>query len=150
LRVRISIIFLSKTAAAMAYLLYKCIRKQARESEAKKANPDGFENLGEDQHSPVPAGIAGLEDINITQRSETPMRQNGTQEKSYPAPETVATSTKTKEVTQTPEEKKAMRIYRAKLIGGLFFPFSVQALETTIIAAALPYIASDFSKQLFS
>jgi len=39
-----------------------------------------------------------------------------------------------------------MRIYRRKLIAGLFLPFSVQALETTIIAGALPFIASDFSK----
>lgn len=42
------------------------------------------------------------------------------------------------------EEKRAARIYRWKLIGGLFFPFSVQALDTTIVAGALPFIASDF------
>jgi hypothetical protein len=42
------------------------------------------------------------------------------------------------------EEKRAARIYRWKLIAGLFFPFSVQALDTTIVAGALPFIASDF------
>ena len=38
-----------------------------------------------------------------------------------------------------------MRIYRWKLIAGLSLPFSIQALETTIVAGALPFIASDFS-----
>ena len=45
----------------------------------------------------------------------------------------------------TKEEKKAMRIYRWKLILGLFLPFSIQALETTVLAGAYPFIASDFS-----
>lgn len=36
--------------------------------------------------------------------------------------------------------------YRWKLVLGLFLPFSVQALDLTIIAGALPFIASDFSK----
>lgn len=43
-------------------------------------------------------------------------------------------------------EKRAARIYRWKLIAGLFFPFTVQALDTTIVAGALPFIASDFRK----
>ena len=41
-------------------------------------------------------------------------------------------------------EKKALTKYRWKLIIGLFLPFLVQALDSTIIAGALPYIASDF------
>lgn len=44
------------------------------------------------------------------------------------------------------EEKHAATKYRWKLIAGLFFPFSVQALDTTIVAGALPFIASDFSE----
>lgn len=47
------------------------------------------------------------------------------------------------------EEKRAARVYRWKLIAGLFLPFSVQALDTTIVAGALPFIASDFSKLPF-
>lgn len=43
------------------------------------------------------------------------------------------------------EEKLAARSYRVKLIVGLFFPFALQALDVTIIASALPWIASDFS-----
>ncbi|TVY40815.1 Efflux pump [Lachnellula subtilissima] len=41
-------------------------------------------------------------------------------------------------------QKKALRKYRWKVIVGLSCPFLVQALDSTIIAGALPYIASDF------
>ncbi|KAJ5912356.1 hypothetical protein N7504_001239 [Penicillium tannophilum] len=47
----------------------------------------------------------------------------------------------------SPEEKaakKKRRVYRWKLILGLFGPFCLQSLDTTIIASALPYIAEDF------
>ncbi|TVY58870.1 Efflux pump FUS6 [Lachnellula cervina] len=41
-------------------------------------------------------------------------------------------------------QKKALTKYRWKVIIGLSCPFLVQALDSTIIAGALPYIASDF------
>ena len=44
-----------------------------------------------------------------------------------------------------PAEKKRLRNYRWKLIIGLCGPFTLQGLDTTIIASALPYIATDFS-----
>jgi len=43
-------------------------------------------------------------------------------------------------------EQLAARRYRIKLIIGLFFPFALQALDVTIVASALPWIASDFRK----
>ncbi|KAF5605930.1 multidrug transporter [Fusarium pseudoanthophilum] len=43
-------------------------------------------------------------------------------------------------------EKKAARIYRWKIILGLVAPFALQALDSTIIASALPWIASDFGE----
>jgi hypothetical protein len=43
-------------------------------------------------------------------------------------------------------EQLAARRYRIKLIIGLFCPFALQALDVTIVASALPWIASDFSK----
>jgi hypothetical protein len=52
--------------------------------------------------------------------------------------------------TISPEEaaeKKRRRTYRWKIILGLFAPFCLQSLDTTIIASALPYIAEDFGKQ---
>jgi MFS family permease len=39
-----------------------------------------------------------------------------------------------------------MKHYRRRLMLGLFFPFLVQSLDVTIIAGALPFIASDFRK----
>lgn len=48
--------------------------------------------------------------------------------------------------TRCKVEERAANVYRWKLIVGLFFPFSVQALDTTMIAGALPFIASDFRK----
>ena len=42
-------------------------------------------------------------------------------------------------------DKHNQRVYRWKVIGGLFVPFLVQSLDITIIAGALPFIASDFS-----
>lgn len=50
-------------------------------------------------------------------------------------------------VEQAPIDKKARkaaRLYRLRLIGGLFLPATVQALNTTLIAGALPFIASEF------
>jgi hypothetical protein len=48
------------------------------------------------------------------------------------------------------EEQQNMKRYRWKLMAGLFFPFLVQSLDSTIIAGALPFIASDFRKQFSS
>jgi MFS family permease len=42
-------------------------------------------------------------------------------------------------------EKRRKRTYRWKIILGLFSPFCLQALDTTIVASALPFIAEDFS-----
>jgi hypothetical protein len=43
------------------------------------------------------------------------------------------------------QEQVAARNYRIRIIIGIFFPFALQALDVTIIASALPWIASDFS-----
>ncbi len=51
----------------------------------------------------------------------------------------------------TPEEvaeKKRRRKYRLKILLGLVAPFTLQALDMTIVASALPFIASDFSEYL--
>ena len=54
---------------------------------------------------------------------------------------------KKKEI-RTPEEvaeTKRKNVYRWKIILGLFSPYCLQALDTTIVASALPFIAEDFS-----
>lgn len=52
-------------------------------------------------------------------------------------------------VVLTPEEKAERhrrRSYRWKIVLGLFALFTLQALDTTIVAAALPTIAEKFGK----
>ncbi|EPE08749.1 tetracycline efflux protein [Ophiostoma piceae UAMH 11346] len=44
------------------------------------------------------------------------------------------------------QEKLEARRYRWKVIIGLIFPFALQALDVTIIASALPWIATDFGE----
>jgi hypothetical protein len=63
-------------------------------------------------------------------------------------PELAVTSGKAAKTVVSDEEKiqkKKRRQYRVKIIFGLVAPFALQALDTTIIASALPYIAKDFS-----
>ena len=45
-----------------------------------------------------------------------------------------------------PIEKKRRMKYRLKILFGLVAPFTLQSLDTTIIASALPFIAQDFGK----
>ncbi|KAL2128679.1 hypothetical protein VTI74DRAFT_8838 [Chaetomium olivicolor] len=63
--------------------------------------------------------------------SASPLPEPSTETKPIPTPEELA-------------EKKRRRKYRLKLILGLFLPFTLQALDTTIIASALKFIADDF------
>ncbi|OJJ47827.1 hypothetical protein ASPZODRAFT_15276 [Penicilliopsis zonata CBS 506.65] len=46
----------------------------------------------------------------------------------------------------TEAEAKAMRIYRIKLLAALFLPYFLGTLDFTIVATAVPYIASHFDK----
>ncbi|CAN8102695.1 unnamed protein product [Discula destructiva] len=43
-------------------------------------------------------------------------------------------------------EQRRRRSYRWKVVLGLFAPFTLQALDTTIVAAALPTIAAEFDR----
>jgi hypothetical protein len=52
-----------------------------------------------------------------------------------------------KRATIAPEEaaeRKRRSLYRWKVIFGLVGPFALQALDTTVIASAFGYIATDF------
>ncbi|KAI1980619.1 hypothetical protein LOZ53_002930 [Ophidiomyces ophidiicola] len=47
---------------------------------------------------------------------------------------------------QCKKEKHDKRVYRWKLIGGLLLPYFLASVDLTIVAAALPFIASHFNK----
>ncbi|KAG5289492.1 MFS multidrug transporter [Histoplasma ohiense] len=44
------------------------------------------------------------------------------------------------------EEKHDARVYRSKLIAGLVFPYFLASVDLTIVASAMPFIASYFNK----
>lgn len=62
-----------------------------------------------------------------------------------PPPSTTDAQPKEEATPEERAEKKRRRTYRWKIILGLFAPFTLQALDTTIIASALKFIAEDFS-----
>ena len=101
----------------MAYYLYKKIRDRKRNSGEQHllSQYPQASNLNE-----APVGSASV-----------------TKEESEP-------SQSLEDTRARKEAARAARKYRWRLIGGLFLPATVQALNTTLIAGALPFIASDF------
>jgi hypothetical protein len=131
------------------FLLYSHLKKQRKEKNASQ-RCEHQENAATDpETSPKPSHVvntAGLQnDI-----SDAPTGQVGI-EKHHDQPSEKVTEQSANQASNAPcptgnNEKRAARRYRWLLIGGLFFPFMVQSLDATIIAGALSFIASDFSK----
>ncbi|KAB5582509.1 major facilitator superfamily domain-containing protein [Coniochaeta sp. 2T2.1] len=73
---------------------------------------------------------------------ETPTNQNGANQI------TDGSTTQAAQPSKCPtcrDEKRQARTYRWKLILGLIFPFALQALDVTVVASALPWVAVDFN-----
>lgn len=109
----------------MAYLLYKYIKKRIANPEEVQEVHEQELKLSNDHQSPFEVEVDSSSNPNVVSNDIT---------------------TESNVKTISAGEKRASRIYRWKLVAGLFLPFSLQALETTIVAGALPFIASDFSK----
>ncbi|ROV97972.1 hypothetical protein VMCG_07069 [Cytospora schulzeri] len=76
--------------------------------------------------------------------STTPIDKNH-----RPTTTTRDSKSKPKKPELTPEEKAERhrrQVYRWKVVIGLFAPFLLQSLDTTIVASALPFIAEDFNQ----
>lgn len=133
----------------MAYWLYKHIKAKRAASNSSsgsgKENPAKSIKLCEHQRDISLDNIGLPQDISDFATSPQPVdtNQKGWATDNAPSPGDIGPCTLCK------EEKRRERIYRWKLIGGLFLPFSVQALDTTIVAGALPFIASDFRTWLY-
>lgn len=120
----------------MATILYKYLKNKhnKRKENAASQKPEGFVEL-----TPSPGRQPDSHD---------------TSETSGPRAEAEKPNIHGNTAADTPpghgnkDEARAARIYRFKIIGGLFLPFLVQSLDTTIIAGALPFIASDFSMSM--
>lgn len=115
----------------MAYYMYKKIRDKRRAAADAELH----------QHV-SPADISQAR-RSRDQDQELFTTERDSNEKTTDAPDYSTQNKRTTEETNA--EKKAMRTYRFKIIAGLFFPMLVWSLNKTMIAVALPFIASDFS-----
>ncbi|KAL2174928.1 uncharacterized protein P884DRAFT_229496 [Thermothelomyces heterothallicus CBS 202.75] len=119
------------------YLAYKYAKKRYKERQAREA----------EQQTPAArtasAGRDGApwdEARGLTAYSDGP----GLPAPYDPSPLAAHDETELEETADDRAEKKRRRTYRLKIILGLFLPFALQALDTTIIASALKFIAEDF------
>lgn len=120
------------------YLTYRLIKKhkQARQHAEQAVVPSASatsetENKDALAHVSQPQIAAATPNVEHTDPDTAPTRKDS-------------------EPQITRDEKLAARRYRILLIIGLFCPFALQALDVTIIASALPWIASDFRKPFSS
>ncbi|KAL2141536.1 hypothetical protein VTI28DRAFT_2236 [Corynascus sepedonium] len=118
------------------YLAYKYGKKRYKEHQAWKAGeqtPTKPNIMGED-------GMLYDETRGLRASDEGP----GVPVPYDPSPLAAAEETKDGEISEERAERKRRRKYRLRVIMGLFLPFALQALDTTIIASALTSIAQDF------
>lgn len=119
----------------MAYYLYKKIRDKRRAANDLNLQENTAPaNLSRSQEGP------SLEDEFRTDSATSATLKD---EKATQGNDSVTDS---KSAELSAEEKSAARKYRWRVIGGIFFPMLVWSLNKTMIAVALPFIASDFRK----
>jgi hypothetical protein len=132
------------------YLAYKYAKKKYRErQEAKRA----VQPLP-DETEPCTQDGARFNDTIALTASPNNTHDPFPFDTSHPTLAAEDSSKVTQQESRKPEdaespeeraEKARRRRYRLKIILGLFAPFTLQALDTTIIASALKFIADDFS-----
>lgn len=123
-------------------------RQQAQDDEPSQPPPTNTIEIPIQPHSEATARNTTTKE---TSQSLDP-RSNAAANDSPAAVKGAEPGTKTEKPEPTPEEKaeqRRRRSYRWKIVIGLFAPFTLQSLDTTIIASALPFIASDFSKYIY-
>lgn len=132
------------------FLIYKQIQKR---NERKRLQASVLDNAGntdnKDDTVTLPHPPLELTPVRTAQIEFTQVGSRPGETAPVKAKDLVE---KQKKKTLTPEEaaeKRKRNIYRWKIILGLFSPFCLQALDTTIVASALPFIAKDFSKSPF-
>lgn len=138
------------------FLAYKYARKKYKERQEAKAQEapapangpsdtepqrpaeteppvDAPGAVGNDQIQ-APGPVVGDKTTVVTEKAATPSQTKAKKaEKHEPTPEERA-------------ETKRRRRYRAKILFGLVLPFTLQAIDMTIVASALPFIAKSFSE----
>lgn len=123
-------------------------RQQERDGEPSQPPPTNTIEVPIQPHSESAARDSATRET--SRKLESPFNAAGN-EASTAAQKDATAGAKTEKPEPTPEEKaeqRRKRSYRWKIVIGLFAPFTLQSLDTTIIASALPFIASDFSKRI--
>ncbi|CUS13901.1 unnamed protein product [Tuber aestivum] len=87
---------------------------------------------------------AAPDEIELQSAQSPPRRRSQDTIQIHPAPPGTLPNGEKHPLTKA--EKRAIWKYRAKLLAGLIFPFFLDALDTTIIATALPHIAASFDQ----
>jgi hypothetical protein len=118
----------------MATIIYKKYIKSKRDKQ-----PELCEHRRASQNTTAPVTV--FNSIELPARSISSVQQTKNLATGYPEDEA-----SNHPCPICKEENRRLRIYRCKIVAGLCLPFIVQALDTTIIAGALPFIASDFRK----
>ncbi|EPE02409.1 mfs transporter [Ophiostoma piceae UAMH 11346] len=122
------------------YVAYKYIKKKRNEKrEQKQQKQDQQQQQQGHAVSQATAVNTASSGLAMTPAEEPP--------KVPPDPKSKEREEKSEEDKQREKaEKKRRYIYRCKIIFGLMMPFTLQGLDTTIVASALPYIAADFDQ----
>lgn len=121
-------------------------RQQRRDDEPSQPPPTNTIEVPLQPHSASATRDSATRETSQSLKSPSNAAGN---EASIAAKKDATAGAKTEKPEPTPEEKaeqRRKRSYRWKIVIGLFAPFTLQSLDTTIIASALPFIASDFSK----
>jgi hypothetical protein len=125
------------------YFAYKHIKKKRQQRQEQQARLQAQRTEAEPG-----VGVTQSDSAYVDADPNAYANANAAAVSTTPAPDPQAEPQgKGEKAELSPEElaeKKRRRVYRWKIIFGLFFPFALQALDTTIVASALPYIAKDF------
>ncbi|KKK13292.1 hypothetical protein AOCH_003610 [Aspergillus ochraceoroseus] len=125
----------------MAYYLYKKIKASREASKAQPSNPLSNEtkpacpHVAQSRHAQVFNPTEGNELRDLASISLT-----GAPRESQPP------RSSTSECAFCKEEVRRRRIYRWKVILGLFLPYMLATIDLTIVATAVPSIASHFGQ----
>lgn len=119
----------------MASYLYRKYKTKEKDSQIQVCE---HRHLSLTTQHPLQLSLSGDHEASGVANSPRPESENET---SYER-ETLPRNSK---CTICTEEKRSRSRYRQKLMAGLLLPFTLQALDVTIVSGALPYIASDFS-----
>ncbi|KFY33072.1 hypothetical protein V495_08459 [Pseudogymnoascus sp. VKM F-4514 (FW-929)] len=144
----------------MAYLAYKWYKNRKNREPVLTSDPDSSEPSYPTEPSkpfepikPTKGGKSSKKHNCIHRRNVSQISESALELTAYPGdpPDIHEKRDDDEDGFSSPcaecqEAKRAARKYRWKVIGGLFVPFLVQSLDVTIVAGALPFIASDFNE----